>query len=82
VRYEELLASLKKEGVRTGELDRGVKAAAKAAVAQNETQKESDLYPHWAVEPWPEPVDTGELLEEISSLITGYVATPTHLPPP
>jgi len=32
-------------------------------------------YPHWAVEPWPEPVDTGELLEEISSLITRYVAT-------
>jgi putative DNA primase/helicase len=75
VRYEELLATLKKKGVRTAELDRGVKAAAKAAATARETHKEGDLFPHWAVEPWPEPIDTGALLNELSDHISSYVAT-------
>ena len=54
------------------EYERQRKAAAKelgmrvvvldAAVAERRSQINGDLFPHWEVEPWDEPVDTGELL--------------------
>jgi hypothetical protein len=75
VRYEELLASLKAKRVRVGELDRAVKAAIKTTTKQNEPQEDEDLAPHWKVAPWPEKVDTGELLDELTHQITRYVAT-------
>ena len=74
--YEEILASLKRKGVRHGELDRAVKASAKMTGAiESDGDKAADLYPHWSIEPWPESVETGELLEAIKGIITRYVAT-------
>jgi hypothetical protein len=55
-------------GVRTPTLDRDVARC-------RELRKNTDLYPHWTVEPWPEPVDTAELLQAIEKQITRYVAT-------
>jgi hypothetical protein len=33
----------------------------------------SDLYPHWVVKPWPEPVDTARLLETVIDRIKRHV---------
>jgi hypothetical protein len=39
------------------------------------TVEEVPLYEHWNVEPWPEPVDTDDLLLEIQAEIKRYIAT-------
>src|SRR5262249_7732926 len=48
-------------------------------VEKRRTKQQADqipsLYPHWDVEPWPEPVDTGILLRALTEQITAYVAT-------
>ena len=40
-----------------------------------EQKTEAPLFPHWVVEPWPEPVDTSALLSEVEEQINRYVAT-------
>jgi hypothetical protein len=73
--YERLLVKLKKAGVRTGPLDREVRSTVKSATPQTESQRTTELYPHWEVEAWPEPVETDVLVRAITEQITRYVAT-------
>jgi putative DNA primase/helicase len=76
--YEVLLGKLKSKKLRITQLDRQVNAAIKLAeVSASEQDDEGDaiLFPHWAVEPWDQPVDTAALLDAIEAKITRYVAT-------
>jgi putative DNA primase/helicase len=77
VRYEQLLAALKAKKVRVSQLDRAVKAVLVEAEAEDEGETEDVvvLYSHWVVEPWPEPVETAELLQAVTEQINKYVAT-------
>lgn len=74
--YEELLGKLKPK-VRIGHLDRQINAAIKVAAESpsDEPGEIYELFPHWAVEPWDQPVDTGALLNAIKAKTTRYVAT-------
>jgi putative DNA primase/helicase len=72
--YETLIARLKDKGVRIRTLEKAINAVTKAAPARAEAEA-NDLWPHWTVEPWDQPVDAGELLESIKNQITSYVAT-------
>jgi putative DNA primase/helicase len=76
VRYEEFLAALKKKKVRVGVLDREIKGVIKTAADQSAPEKADELLlPHWIIEPWGEPVNTGDLLHAITQQISRYVAT-------
>jgi hypothetical protein len=77
VRYEKLLAALKAKKVRVAQLDRAVKATVVEAEEDGgeDVEGPTELYPHWVVEPWPEPVETAELLKTVTEQITKYVAT-------
>jgi 5S rRNA maturation endonuclease (ribonuclease M5) len=65
-------AAAERLGIRASVLDKLVKAARDA---EKERAKEASpaLYEHWVVEPADEPVDGGELLEEIVDTVRRYV---------
>jgi putative DNA primase/helicase len=50
-------------------LDRYVRQARKA----EDKKPEPPLYPHWAVEPWPEEVETDALLRDITARIQRHI---------
>ena len=48
-------------------------------VSKARTRKPGQHDPaHWQVEPWPEPVATGDLLHELIAVYTRYVILPEH----
>ena len=59
-------------GVRSATLDEMVAETRAEEAADAEA---GALLPHWIVEPWPEPVDTGILLRAVEARITRHVAT-------
>jgi hypothetical protein len=59
-------------GVRPSTLDEMVE---ESRAEQAEDAEAGALLPHWVVEPWPEPVDTGILLGTVQARITQHVAT-------
>jgi putative DNA primase/helicase len=72
VRYETLIANLKTKHVRIRPLEQSIKSATDAAHKAGQREEPTDvLYDHWQVEPWDEPVDTGELLSDITKRING-----------
>ena len=71
--YENLLAALKKK-IRIRVLEGQIKNV-KAELRSEPEKPGEELYPHWSNEPWPEAVETGELLVAITEVITRYVAT-------
>ena len=44
--------------------------------ARAETAADADELPHWNVEPWPEAVDTAQLLDDIEAVFTRYIVLP------
>ena len=75
VAYEKLLAQLKGKKVRIRPLEKKIKKVEELRTEHPDDTTTTDLYEHWSVEPWEQPVDTGELLQEITGQITRYVAT-------
>jgi hypothetical protein len=69
--YAQRRASAAKDiGIPVGTLDKLVRQArAKAA-------EEGEELPHWQVEPWPDPVDTSELLTELEREFRRYIVLP------
>jgi hypothetical protein len=61
--------------VKFGPLDKIVQQRRQQLQAEAQNEQILDLYPHWAVEPWHESVDTGTLLDVITEDIERYVAT-------
>jgi hypothetical protein len=73
LQYEqERKAAAEKLGVRVPVLDDLV-ALARAKLSNGSDKGEPALYEHWAVEPWPEPVDGGILLRALKEVVQRYV---------
>jgi hypothetical protein len=62
-------------GIRRGTLDNQV-SARRAERAEEEGSP--PLFGHWVVEPWPEPVDTGELIDALIARIKRHVVVQDH----
>jgi hypothetical protein len=63
----------KELGITAGELDEVI------AEARGEARETTpDLYEHWAVERWPEPVDGDALLKSITDCLARYVVMSKH----
>jgi hypothetical protein len=62
-------------GIRRGTLDNQV-SARRAERAGEEGPP--PLFGHWVVEPWPEPVDTGELIADLAERIKRHVVLQDH----
>jgi putative DNA primase/helicase len=70
VAYDQRRKPVAKElGIRASTLDSEVERH------RAEHAPESILYDHWKVEPWPDPVDTEDLLAAVTDEIERYVAT-------
>ena len=65
-------AAAKKLGVRVPVLDDLV-ARARAKLGSGADKDGPALYDHWAVEPWPEPVDGGIVLRALKEVVQRYV---------
>jgi putative DNA primase/helicase len=63
-------------GIRRGALDGEVEARPRE---QAEEAGPAPLFGHWVVEPWPDPVDPAELLEDVTRQIHRYSIIPDHL---
>jgi putative DNA primase/helicase len=60
-------------GIGVVELDKAV------AEARSASRREGQPNPqHWDVDPWPEPVATGDLLDDLETLYSRYVILPEH----
>jgi DNA primase len=62
-------------GIRSNALDAEVEAR---RPQQREQTGPVPLFGHWVVEPWPEPVDLAELLDDIVKQIKRYNVLPDH----
>jgi putative DNA primase/helicase len=75
VDYEiERKAAADRLNMRQSVLDKLVEARRPEKAAKAET----DFLPHWKVDPWPEPVDGAELLNELRQHFNRYAVTPKH----
>jgi hypothetical protein len=63
-------AAAKEIGVGVGVLDKMVRRARAKA------EEEAEELPHWAVEPWADPVDTGALLADLEAVFRKFIFMP------
>jgi hypothetical protein len=69
-----VLASLERKAI-NDEFKIGMKTIDAGVARRREANAPTVLYDHWNVEPWPDPVDTADLLQGVTEEIERYVAT-------